>query len=199
MKKGTKKKAIQENLEPQEIKFKFESGRMIFEMGDRQFFLSEKQGREVSFRVEQLRTLQEEDFSKMNTKDFMAKFDVTYEHFDNLEDTAKFLKIDSTKLRRWMNQDGREKEDALHSGPTDEFGKLKEAYKREFFGEEKREEIKSFNPDMKMIDKIANFVMKKYGPREISKRLRVDYGSFINWFTRGEPQKRIQHIIRNKQ
>ncbi len=189
-----------------EIKISYERDRMIFELGNRQFFLKDEQasflfGRNVGIRFEQLRADEREDFSDLNTSDFVAKFQVAHEFYGNLQGAAKYLKVDEQRLKRWMADNDSKKlynKLAIYDGKF-EYEESYNKYRKELFGEEKKEEEKPFNPDMKTIDKIANLVMKKHGPREIAEKLQVDYGSFILWFTRKEPHNRIQLIIRNKQ
>jgi len=188
-----------------EIKIIYERDRMIFELGSEQFFLKEEQanflfGRSVGVRFEQLREGEKEDFSDLNTSNFIAKFTASYEFFGNTQSAAKYLKVDEQRLKRWMADNDSKRlynKLAIYDGKF-EYQEHYEKYRKELFGEEKKEE-KAFNPDLKMIDKIANLVMEKHGPREIAEKLQVDYGSFILWFTRKEPQKRIQLIIRNAQ
>lgn len=195
-----------EKKEPQEIKISYEQDRMIFELGDRQFFLKEEQanflfGRSVGVRFEQLREGEKEDFSDLNTSNFIAKFTASYEFFGNTQGAAKYLKEDEQRLKRWMADNDSKR---LHNKLTIYDGKFEyqESYKKyrlELFGEEKQGEQGPYNPDLRTIDKIADLVMKKYGPREIADKLQVDYSSFLPWFTSKEPQGRIQLIIRNKQ
>ena len=205
MKEKIEKKVIQEKQDPQEIKFKIESGRMVFDMGDREYFLEEEQanflfGRNIGIKFEQLRADEKEDFSDLNTSDFLAKFSVAHEFYGNFQDAAKYLRMDEHRLKRWLADNDSKRiynKLVVYDGEF-EYQESYKKYRLELFGEEKREE-KAFNPDLKMIDKIAGLVMKKHGPREIAKKLQIKYGSFINWFTRKEPQGRIENIIRNKQ
>lgn len=205
MKKKKEKEVIQEKPEPQEIKLKFELGRLVFELGDRQFFLKEEQanflfGRNVGIRFEQLRADEREDFSDLNTSDFIAKFTIANEFYGSLPGTVKYLKVDDKRLRRWMSDNystGLFNKLTIYDGNA-EYQESCKKYRAELFGEEKKEEIKPFNPDMKMINKIAHLVMKKYSPRRIAEKLKFDYGPFIGWLTSAEPQRRIQNIISNE-
>lgn len=204
--KKNEKKVIEEKPKAQEIKFKIELGRMIFDLGDRQFFLKEEEanflfGRNVGVRFEQLREAEKEDFSDLNTSDFIAKFQVAHEFYGNLQGAAKYLKIDEQRLKRWMS-DGEStrmhNKWVIYDGKFDHDESYKK-YRLELFGEEKQAEQKPFNPDLRTIDKIADLVIKKYGPREIAEKMKVDYGSFLAWFTGKEAQSRIHLIMRNKQ
>lgn len=205
MKKKIEKKAIQEKPESQEIKISYKQDRMIFELGDRQFFLKEEQanflfGRNIGVRFEQLRADEREDFSDLNTPDFVAKFTVANEFYGNLQEAAKYLKVDEQRLKRWMSDNdskGLYNKLAIYDGKF-EYQESYNKYRNELFGEEKEEERKVFSPDMKTINKIAHLVMEKTGPRLIAEKLKIDYFSFSNWFTSKEPQQKIQLIINNE-
>jgi len=205
MKKKIKEKVIQEKLGPQEIKISYEQDRMIFELGDKQFFLKEEQasflfGRNVGIRFEQLRADEKEDFTDLNTSDFVAKFRAVNEFYGNLQEAAKYLKIDEQRLKRWAADNDSQRlynKLAIHDGKF-EYEESYKKYRKELFGEEKEEERKPFSPDIRTINKIADLVMEGSNPREIAKEIKVDYGSFISWFTSKEPQQRIQLIINNE-
>ena len=205
MKEKIEKKVIQEKQDPQEIKFKIESGRMVFDMGDREYFLEEEQanflfGRNIGIKFEQLKADEKEDFSDLNTSDFIAKFQAAYEFYGNLQGAAKYLKADEKRLMGWMaDNDSKKLNDKLtiYDGKF-EYDESYKKYRLELFGEEKQMEQGPYNPDLRTINKIADLVIKKHGPREIAKKMKVDYGSFLPWFTSKESHDRIQLIMRNK-
>jgi len=202
--KKNEKEAIKPKPKPQEIKFKIEAGRIVFDMGDREYFMGQEQagflfGENVVNRFKQLWRDELEDFSDFNTSDFIAKFAVADEFYESLQDVAKYLKVDEQKLRRWMSDTESRK---LHNKLSIYDGKHQHqaAYKKyrlELFGDETAE-IEYYNPDMKAIRKIADLVLKKDGPKEIAKKMKVEYGAFLKWFTSKEPQDKIQNYMRNK-
>jgi len=204
MKKKIKEKVIQEKLGPQEIKISYEQDRMIFELGDKQFFLKEEQasflfGRNVGIRFEQLRADEKEDFTDLNTSDFVAKFHAVNDFYRNLQGAAKHLKIDEQRLKRWMadGDSSRLQNKLMIYDGKFEYEESYKKYRKELFGEDK-EEATAFRPDLKMINKIANLAIKGLGPREIAKEIKINYGSFLPWFTGKECDRAIKLAKANK-
>ena len=205
MKKKIKEKVIQEKLGPQEIKISYEQDRMIFELGDRQFFLKEEQasflfGRNVGIRFEQLRADEKEDFSDLNTSNFVAKYRAVNEFYRNLQSAVKYLKIDEQRLKRWIadNDSQRLQSKLIIYDGKFEYEESYKKYRKELFGEDK-EGATAFRPDLKMINKIANLAIEGLGPREIAKEIKVNYGSFLPWFTGKECDGAIKLARANKQ
>ncbi len=205
MKKAAKKKDVQEKSGLQEIKIRYQEDKMILALGKDEYYLDKMMaislfGDTARLEFDKLSKGQLEDFSDLNTPEFVAKFQVAHAFYGNLPDAAKYLKIEAQRLRRWMADNYSQRQYnkiALYEGKF-EYQEHYKKYREELFGEERIEKKKPFNPDLHMIDKIANLVMEKIGPRDIARRLKVDYDSYLSWFTARENQRKIDLIINNE-
>ncbi|NQT80276.1 MAG: hypothetical protein HQ555_07805 [Candidatus Aminicenantes bacterium] len=206
MKKKTKSKEVQKKPEPQKIKVRFESDRLIFELGDKQFFMSDGQasalfGRSTQSEFERLKAEEREDFSDLAEVDFAAKYHVVYEHFRNLPATAKFLKMDEGRLRRWMNFSATSNLKHFRRFSQGEsrpqYEMLVKKYKDELFPEKEEKEKGPFMPHQNKVEKIASLFMDGLGPREVAKNMGIDYEIFSKWYLSGEAQRKVTTAMNN--
>jgi len=180
------------------IEIQYEDGRMVFTAdGEAQFYMDKAQATLLFGSAIQKNFV--EDFSEWNlSQDFIARFDVVREHFQDLGKVAKFLKVDVAKLKRFASQGGEQKLLTIKQGGLDDFPKLKEKIRTELFPDSKPgEQPKAFMPDMNKIKKVARLLLDGMKPDFIADELGVDYSEYIRWSVSYEGSRMI-NIERNK-
>lgn len=194
-----KKKNPQEDLGPQEINFRFESERMIFEVGGKEFYLPGDKARflfkrEVELELKKANN-QDEDFSAFETVENLALFSFHSNRHLSLKDIAKELNFDATKYIRWMNLNSKRIKDLMTSFKREIDVRVAELEKEHSLPEPKKEE-KFWWPDShgKTGKEVAVMLLDNSGPREIAEKLKVPYGQFIKWFLNKDTQRNIIRI-----
>lgn len=186
-----KKKMNVKKPEAQKIEIKYEPGKMVFNVNGNEFYIDEQEanyifGRPVQIAFESIAGRREEDFSDLNTREFIAKFQVVSSHLRHLNDTAKFLKVDPMRLRNWINSEtGKKTINNYLKMP--EMSRLMKKFKEELFPgdlEEEEKEEKSWpGPNSSVGKKVAVMLLEGSGPREIAEKLKVSYDKFLSWYT----------------
>ena len=182
-----------------EIKIRYENGGMIFKLGEDEFCMAEAEaillfGNSIAHNFR-------ESFDEWNeSRDFIARFQVSLEHFfSDVDKTAAFLKLDVAKLRRWIGQGGQAKLETIRQGGLDEFPALKKRLREELFPESEEKDEKpraGFPTSMKQIRKVAKLVMQKMAPREIAETLKISYSEYIAWISTKAGADEIDKTIR---
>jgi len=120
--------------------------------------------------------LTEDYFLDLLSTDFLSKYEVAMEHFNNnLNKVSEFLGIVEERLRRFLGSGYIENFRKSHSLLIDE---QKAKLRQELFPIKKAEEPKPLKIDG---EKVIELIEEGKLPNEISEILKVDRVGFINW------------------
>ena len=185
---------------PKKLSFKVEKERIMFKADGRELFYIDREDalflfgtRPVEIEFEKLAgTI--DNFDDLNTPDFLARFQVAYAHFGNIDQTAKFLGQKTVRLGRWLADDSRKWRNQQIG--TEEHSRLMEKYRNEYFPPEvPKAKEKSTKLDLK---KVATMLDKKMSLNDIADSLGFKYRweEFIT--TYNSQIKEIQKIQRQR-
>jgi len=200
-------KKKEQKPEPEEVGLRYEPDRMIFKLGEKEFFIPKG----VALNIFQKPSMEEafiqaaysvkDEFAEFNVPDFILRFTAAFEHFRNIAAVAKHLEVDPNRLRLWMNDTRfvalkRKVINGL-DGETPNALELLEKYRAEFRTEEK-EKIPRFKEDPTTLERVALMVIDDgFGPRQIAQKCGYEYTGFLKWFTGQQTQNRIANFRLN--
>lgn len=195
-----KKKNPQEDLGPQKIDFRFDSERMIFEVGDKEFYLSRDKAnflfkRNVELEFEKVNN-QDEDFSAFETLEALSLFSFHSRRRMPIREIAEELNFPVHKYVRWLNKGGKWITGLLEAYKVEINKRVAELEKENPLSEEPKKEKEFWpNPLSSTGTKVAISLLDGLITlRQIAEKLKVPYDKFYKWYTDKEVQRCLMKV-----